>query len=398
MRTSYQEKAFVAATSFLVLVGILLRTTMLVYSNPEFLTPVDHHKYIYMATHNPFNFHIAPFCWRILNPLLAKLLPLNIQNSFLVLTFVQLWLSAIITYFLFKVLHFSKALSFTGLLFFLSLGWAVRINFFNFWLTDSLGFLFIVMAIWSIVVRKDVLFVVLLAVGVTARESVIFVAPLYYTLRANKVVDVRLFWRSLLFSAPAALVLLLLHVAIKPMNGVSSYLVTLPPMVQDRHLYNSLGWMFTTIGLSRMHHLTYGNLLNYSVYTFGISLMVLPFFDVKKNAVVLARFFPFVFLAFFTPYLFAYSTHRLYVAVFVPVIYMSLNGIKKIVETAYLDERLFVPLPLLLLLMLLSKRGLFLIPPLYEATVLLLYLAVVLQWGQLGTNPNRAQVERLLKE
>ena len=53
----------------------------------------------------------APFCWRIMTPLLAKTLPFDIQTNFLVLAFAGVWLTGVaIIYYMAKAFSFSKAL------------------------------------------------------------------------------------------------------------------------------------------------------------------------------------------------------------------------------------------------------------------------------------------------
>ena len=41
--------------------------------DPEYSEPIDHHKYLYMATQNPFGFHIADACRRVAVPFVAGL-------------------------------------------------------------------------------------------------------------------------------------------------------------------------------------------------------------------------------------------------------------------------------------------------------------------------------------
>ena len=52
----------------------------------------------------------APFCWRIMSPLLAKVLPFDIQTNFFVLAFAGVWLAGVAVYYMAKAFSFSKAL------------------------------------------------------------------------------------------------------------------------------------------------------------------------------------------------------------------------------------------------------------------------------------------------
>ena len=52
----------------------------------------DHHRYIAMATGNLFDFNLAPFCWRILDPMLVRLQPFGVEEGFLAVTLISRWL------------------------------------------------------------------------------------------------------------------------------------------------------------------------------------------------------------------------------------------------------------------------------------------------------------------
>src|SRR3990172_6901681 len=86
--TGKYEFLLVACIALLITTILLLRTDIITYKHPNFLCHWDLHKYIYMATQNPFDFHIAPFCWRVVNSLLAKMLPFDFQCNFFIVIFV----------------------------------------------------------------------------------------------------------------------------------------------------------------------------------------------------------------------------------------------------------------------------------------------------------------------
>lgn len=382
MSVRCKEVLLVAVVAFLGLAAVLVRTDRMTDSDPDYAMPWDQHKYMFMASHNPFDFHIAPFGWRVLNPLLAKTLPFNVATSFAILSFVGLWLTAIVMYFVLRRMGLSSNLAFTGLLFFLTLGWATRVNLYDFWLTDPLAFLFCVAAFWSILAGKHILFAILLAIGVTAKESVVFVAPLYYTFNARTLVDAKMLRRAFLLAAPAILILVLLRVAITPMNGNAEYLATIPENLRDANPY-SIAWLFGNIGWPRIQESLAGNLAPYSIGTFGVSMVFLPLFAIRKNLDLLLRFLPFILLTY-SSVLFATNTTRLIVLAFLAVIPMTLYGIRSIVESTGSDERLFIALPLVMFVIQLIRNDGYIVPPLLESLVALAYLAFILQskaWG-----------------
>ena len=353
LQIKYNRELWIASIiAFLCITALFLRTERLTYSNPDFSKDWDHHAYIEMAANSPFDFHGAPFAWRILNPLLAKALPFDLMTNFTILNFLSLWLTGLFTYLLLRRAGFSNTLSITGLLFFTSLGWATRFYIWEFWCTDSLSFLFITASIWCIFAKRDVLFLLFLAVGVTAKESIIFVAPLYYTLNTKKFIDIKLILRTLYLSGPAILILIILRVTI----------------IQ----------LFEQIGLSRIKEFTTSDLLSFTITSFGISLVFLPIFSFKKNLLVFLRFLPFILLIY-SSLLFATTTERLTVSAFPAVIIMALYGIKNIVQNTKIKEELYIFLPLSLLAMLLIKEDWHVVSYLVESFVLLIFLAISIQ-------------------
>ncbi len=377
MRTEVRERVLVVVVSFLALAGYYARTDRLTVLHPYFAKAWDHHKYIEMATH-PFALHIAPFCWRILVPLLAWLLPFGLQRNFTILAFCALFLTAIVFYFVLRQWGFSHRVALMGILFFLALGWATRLNTFDFWQTDAAGFLFTVIALWGIFAGRDLVFLAALVVGVTARESVIFVAPLYYTFHARRVFDKRVLGRTLALVSLPVLVLVLIRIAIPPWNGNPAYMATLPETLREDP-YN-LVTLFRNIGLPRLQGVSYGMFIDDICVTFGVSLVFLPLFA-KKNRFLFVKFAPFLVLCL-APLLLAVNTNRLVVNAFPAVIILALEGILAIAEVTGTSPDLFLPLPLLLLVMLLVKPGWFVVPSLLEAFILLAYLAFVFQRRQ----------------
>ena len=216
MNEQRKEIILVSLIALLIMIGLFLRTDRLTYSNPDFVKNWDHHAYIDMASNH--SSHIAPFEYRILNPLLATILPFDLLINFTILSFIALWLTGIITYYMLKTMGFSNQLALTGMLFFLSLGWATRFNIYDFWLTDPIGFLFTIAVMWSIFAKKDLLFLLLLAIGITGKENVIFVAPLYYTFNTKELFDGKILFRSAYLIAPAVFILFAIRILLPTTN------------------------------------------------------------------------------------------------------------------------------------------------------------------------------------
>jgi len=136
-----RELALLAALVLLLMGLLWIRTDKLVPSDPSFSLPRDHHIYAFMATHPIGSFHIAPWGWRLVGSALAPLFPGSLAAGFQVLTLTALSLTALTLFFIARALGFDRRLATIGVILFLSLGYAVKFNLYDFWLTDPLAFL-----------------------------------------------------------------------------------------------------------------------------------------------------------------------------------------------------------------------------------------------------------------
>ena len=133
------EFLFISTLVLIYLIIIRLLTPLFVSPAPGFDTTNDHYHYINMAR-APFKpkVAIAPFCYRILIPFIAWLMPFDLVTNFVIISFVGFYLTGIVLYFLLKE-FFSKILAITGITIFFSLNMTWYF-FYNIWLTESLAF------------------------------------------------------------------------------------------------------------------------------------------------------------------------------------------------------------------------------------------------------------------
>lgn len=376
----------VATVGLVITAALSLRTEPLTSDHPDFNKPWDHHKYIWMAENNPFGFHVAPFCRRVVTPTLAKALPFSTERSFFLISFISVWMTAVAVFYLARAFEFSRWTALVGMLMFFTLGWAVKSNLLNIWKPDPLGFLMITLAIYAIAARRDRLYVLLLVIGVGVKESVLFVAPLYYTLRAERPVAPVLALRTILFALPALAALVLLRVYIPDMNNDTSYLAALPETLRQVQLGSSIyewRWLWDQIGLPRLRSLSPAVVFNFTVGTYGAIALTLPLFSIRHNIRPFVRFLPFLILVYLQ-LLFATNAERLVVIGFPAVIVMALNGAEAVTRFCGVTiKSLAVPLILLISLMVL-KVGLIVVPFGWEALLLLLYLAACFSFGRPG--------------
>ena len=142
--SGWRELLAVLSISCAMLGMLYLRTYRITRTDAVFKEPYDHHKYIYMALHNPLDFHIAPFAWRFLNSLFAKMLPFGVDTNFLVLMLIEILLTAVMVYFMLKAAGFGQTVALTGLFFYWGLAQATKGTLSMVWLSDPLTHLFIV--------------------------------------------------------------------------------------------------------------------------------------------------------------------------------------------------------------------------------------------------------------
>src|SRR5260370_10549079 len=187
-----------------VLTGLVFSFTRPLDANaPEFSLPWNHHKYIYMAEGHVFDFHIAPFCWRLLAPLLVYLLPLPTPLGFLLVSFISMVGTATLVYYIAKQMAWCGPYPLLALFLFFVPTFVVRQQAYSFLNVDPLAYFLVTLAIWAVVSRRTFLFVVSLMLGVATKESALFAAPLFYSLNANRIIDIPWLRRAILAVTPA---------------------------------------------------------------------------------------------------------------------------------------------------------------------------------------------------
>jgi hypothetical protein len=280
----------------LVLIGLLwVRTAKLVPSDPAYNLPRDHHMYAFMATYPVGSLHVAPWGWRLLGPAFARLFPGSVTVGFQLLAVGALSLTALAMFLVVRRLGFDRRLAIIGVVLFLSLGYAVKFNLYDFWLTDPLAFFFVAAALLCVVLRFDIGFAICLAIGVLSKESVFFVVGLHYGLRAKRPVDPHAALNTLLLALPAIAVLIGVRTAIPSWNGRPSYLASLPlPIRRNARTvpsYNAVDVLRATV-----ERQDWGRALFDALTTFGITVGLLVVLGARAAQGLALRFAPFLVL------------------------------------------------------------------------------------------------------
>lgn len=379
-RLAASEFFAVSAISLPVLIALAFRTDLVTYHNPAFRQPFDDHKYILMASTNPFTFHLAPFCWRVLTPLIAKVLPFGLEWNFFLITFVSIWMTSVTVYYLARQYDLSRMYAFLGTLTFLSMGLVTKGLLQWFWYVDPLSLLLMTLAIWSIGARKDALFVLLLALGVADRENALLVAPLYYTLRTQRIVDVHLLARTFMLALPAIAMFFGLRSLIRPLNHDAAYLHSLP--LSDRVVWSVHGRHHTSFNYEQIIMASLRHPLRAAVrflpqveYALRNGLILLPFFAFFRRFDLLLRFSPFIVLTF--AQLLFIADNRYLVGAFPVLVLLALFGMRRFAEQLRIPPSYLVRLPLLFVALNLIWVNRVDPPGILQVAVLLLYLAAL---------------------
>jgi hypothetical protein len=295
-----------------------------------------------MAEHAVGSIHDAPLGWRLLGPAIAGALPVPIVSAFQILTFGGLLVAAVATFATARLLGFGTMLSAVGCLLFLSLGYAVKFNVFDFWLADPLAFAFVAVGFLLIVLRQDLAFAVCVAVGVLAKESVIFTVALYYGFRAERPIDPKVALRTIAVALPALAVLVGVRLAIPAQNGDGAYLATLPGSIRSNARtvtsYDLVALLRQTIAKCDWFDTTVR-----TVSAFGVTVGLLALVGAATARQLLVRAAPYLALVL-VQLLFAFNTQRLVVLAFPVVILLALEGIRWLTDAKGMPVVPFVAL------------------------------------------------------
>ena len=325
------------AISFFVLLILLVRTHLMDSGHPDFAKPWDHHKYIFMAQHN-LDFHIAPYCWRILNPLFASILPFSIQTNFLILSIFFLWFSANILFLILRKLNFTFIESLTGIFLFYFLGWAVKFNLYDFWLTEPLMFFLLLVGIYLILLKKDLLFFLIVFLSSMVKEALIILPFLYFSINICRNTTKKILYKSILAVGLFLLSTLLLRSLIPAFNEQLSYVNSLAEELRywrDTNSYYSTKSFILAVNFVQ----PFPYLAKEYIGSFSLVLIFLSIFDLKKNLKVIARYLPlllFSLLFLFYPV----DIVRVIIFSFFLFIFMALNGLRKIRNYFSLNEHI----------------------------------------------------------
>jgi hypothetical protein len=171
---------------------------------------------LYAAMSDPDNFpyqwsHHAPWCWRVLTPLLASFLPFTLTTNFLLIGIVSIFINLVLIQSIAESLGFSKLNQNIALLLYAGIFWTVKWSFFYPYYIDAQTQSFMLLAVLLMLKNQFNAALAAILLGVLQKESLIFMVPvaatqLYETSKDKKAAQKYLAIGLILALIPHALV------------------------------------------------------------------------------------------------------------------------------------------------------------------------------------------------
>jgi hypothetical protein len=331
---------------FFILIFLITVSSKLMFPGHPFFYTKNIHLYYIAAADKLFNYGIPPFTWRILQPVLVNTLPFDKTISFFLISIVSLFFLTGLLYKLLIIILKDKELSFSGAVLFLSIVWAVRYNIIEFWYPDLLFYFFIMLCLYSIFTHRKILFAVSLVFGALTKEMMFLIIPLYYTINSKEIslkkFNKRLLKETFILSAPAVLVFIIVGVISKKSIDAS----VLPVWFNDVFLYRieALIGLRSSLNFNIINEqpgwLTF--LINWYRITLGAfgGFFIISFLVFKENRKLFKVYIPFFLLVFLLLFI-ARDSERLVTVLFFPVILVTLNSVKIIINEYNVDKNYF---------------------------------------------------------
>jgi hypothetical protein len=122
---------------------------------------------------------LAPFCFRILTPAVARLLPTGLAVSFELINQVSLWAAGALVYWLLRARGLRHETALVGPCVLILSSFSKFVLWYRFGV-DQLALLAVVAVAWALAERRGVIAALLATVAVLGKESILLVAPFAY--------------------------------------------------------------------------------------------------------------------------------------------------------------------------------------------------------------------------
>ncbi|MHA1230972.1 MAG: hypothetical protein ACTSPQ_10030 [Candidatus Helarchaeota archaeon] len=226
----------------------------ILFYNYSKLVPIKDAYYYKLMSESPFDPSVsAPFCFRILTPLLAYLIPLDSFTSFYLINTIFFIATAVLFYYFLKNLGFNSLFSLIGEVIF-TIGSVSNLYLIhNYIMVDQLNQFIFLLACYIICSKNrlnnnkwNMILMGLLIIGILNKETILLLAPIYIVLVSGKIYEK--FYKTLIIFCPAILIFIILRLTI-PYTGtyegiwIFFHMENLMSTIYNLFLTYSLFWM-----------------------------------------------------------------------------------------------------------------------------------------------------------
>ena len=305
---------------------------------------------------------IKPFCYRPLVPLIGGLLPFDLETSYSLINFFSIYFTGVILYFTLR-LEFNKSISIFGLIVFCYLNYIPTAGielfpeyaFYHAYLyevynVDCLTLFFIMCGFYCILSAKKKYYCISLIFGVLVKEMVLITIPVYLIYEfmerdrtKNKKEICNTFLRSVVFILPGILTYFIMQAIVvpQPLTADPRAYWVWHTRAYDGNDYGSIGMilMFLEIRINQILHEF--ALLKWTFGTWGITLLILCFFNKKDALIKWIKLYGFFMVLIYSQMLLGIAETKYIHQGFYPMIFLGVSGLNRIYEyfSSYIVKR-----------------------------------------------------------
>lgn len=313
---------YLLLTFVIIVLMILIRITIPIFYSPDkCFDDIRDHKYFIWMAENPsviLNNQIpAPWCYRILYPLIIWLLPFELIINFQIITYICTFLTGVVLYTIFRN-KFNSLLGLVGIIFYYSYDYTLYNQFYNIWIPDSLAHLLMALSFYAILNSNYKLYSFSLVIGVLTKEVILFTIPvflLFELLKMEKIAPLQAEYlkKSFVGILPSIFIFFFVRILIIPSEHFD-YIEKF--QIYSSRFYDLLNpfWAYQNI-----------------IGIWGIPIVIFFVFNSCKGlAKWIIRYIPFMFIVYLQMFI-APTISRLLVIGFFPVILLSLSGMDNLI-------------------------------------------------------------------
>jgi hypothetical protein len=284
---------------------------------------------------------IAPFCYRVLHPFIAMILPFDLYFSFALISFSCLYLTGIMLYYTLRT-ECDEVVSLIGLILFCVYFSIINNQFIIFnlaipYLVDSMAFFFVIFCFFCILNSYDKLYCVSLILGVLSKEVVIFTIPvfLFHSYGENKERFINSkeklfgFFRLFKYIIPSVATFLIIRIFVVP-KPISET----PPWISFYHgneysidlLFMYIQYRIERLSIFMLFELTFG------VWNF---LLVLAFFNRKDRITNWIKLYSIFMILVYCQIFMTYNSNRVILVGIYPMIMLSSTGLYTLLKKPF---------------------------------------------------------------